>query len=55
MLCIFACNLRLICNIRAERIKEMTPRKTQRALHLATEKGSSAGLTVLPLQDLGFN
>ena len=33
----------------------MTPRKTQRALDLATEKGSSAWLTVLPLRDLGFN
>ena len=40
---------------RAERIKEMALRKTQRALDLATEKGSSAWLTVLPLQDLGFN
>ena len=40
---------------RAERIKEMTPRKTQRALDLATKKGSSAWLTVLPFQDLGFN
>ena len=40
---------------RTERIKEMAPRKTQRALDLATEKGSSAWLTVLPLQDLGFN
>ena len=40
---------------RAERIKEMALRKTQRALNLATEKGSSAWLTVLPLQDLGFN
>ena len=39
----------------AERIKEMAPRKTQRALDLASEKGSSAWLTVLPLQDLGFN
>ena len=39
----------------AERIKEMTPRKTHRALDLATEKGSSAWLTVPPLQDLGFN
>ena len=39
---------------RAERIKEMTPRKTKRALDLA-ERGSSAWLTVLPLQDLGFN
>ena len=40
---------------RAVRIKEMAPRKTQRALDLATEKGSSVWLTVLPLQDLGFN
>ena len=40
---------------RAERIKEMAPRKTQRALDLATEKGSSAWLTVLPLQGLGFD
>ena len=40
---------------RTERIKEMAPRKTQRGLDLATEKGSSAWLTVLPLQDLGFN
>ena len=40
---------------RAERIKEMAPRKTQQALDLAAEKGSSALLTVLPLQDLGFN
>ena len=37
---------------RAERIKEMAPRKTQRELDVATEKGSSAWL---PLQDLGFN
>ena len=35
----------------AERIKEMTPRTTQWALDLATEKGSSARLTALPLQD----
>ena len=40
---------------RAERIKEMAPRKTQRALDLATEKGSSAWLTVLLLQDLVFD
>ena len=33
----------------------MAPRKTQRVLELAAEKGSSAWLTVLPLQDLGFN
>ena len=40
---------------RAERIKEMAPRKTQRTLDLATEKGSSSWLTVLPLQGLGFD
>ena len=33
----------------------MAPRKTQRALDLAAEKGSSESLTVLPFQDLGFN
>ena len=33
----------------------MAPRKTQRALDLVTEKGSSAWLTMLPFQDLGFN
>ena len=33
----------------------MAPRKTQRALDLATKTGSSAWLTVLPFQDLGFN
>ena len=32
----------------------MAPRKTQRALDLVTEKGSSAWPTMLPLQDLGF-
>ena len=40
---------------RAESIKEMEPKKTQRASDLVTEKGSSAWLIVLPLQDLGFN
>ena len=40
---------------RAERTEEMVPRKTQRALDLATEKGSSAWFTVLSLQELGFN
>jgi len=38
-----------------KRIKEMAPQKTKRALDLATEKGSSAWLTVLPIQDLGLN
>ena len=33
----------------------MATKRTQRALNLAAEKGSSAWLTVLPPQDLGFN
>ena len=37
---------------RTERIKEMAPCKTKRALNLAAEKGSSTWLTVLPLKDL---
>ena len=40
---------------RTERIKEMAPCKTKRALNLAAEKGPLAWLTVLPLKDLGVN
>ena len=40
---------------RAEHIKEIALRKNQRTLDLAVEKGSSAWLTVLLVQDLGFN
>ena len=40
---------------RTDRFKETAPRKTQRALDLVAEKGSSVWLTVPPLQDLGFN
>ena len=40
---------------RAERLKEVAPQKTQRALDLATEKGSSMWLTSLPLKEMGFN
>ena len=39
---------------RKERIKEVAPQKTRRALDLATEKGSSMWLTVLPLQELNL-
>ena len=38
-----------------DNLKQIVPRKTQRALDLAQEKGSSLWLTVLPLQELGFN
>ena len=40
---------------RAERLKEAAPKKTQRALDLATEKGSSMWLTSLPLKEMGLN
>ena len=39
----------------AERIRESAPPKTKRVLDMATEKGSLMWLTVLPLQEMGFN
>ena len=39
----------------AENLKQIVPRKAKRALELAQEKGSSVWLTVLPLQERGFN
>ena len=40
---------------RVERLKEVAPQKTRRALGLATEKGLSMWLTSLPLKEMGFN
>ena len=40
---------------RVERLKEVAPLKTRRALDLTTEKGSSMWLTSLPLKEMGFN
>ena len=40
---------------RAEHIRGVAPQKVQQALDLAAEKGSSVGLTVLPLREMGFN
>ena len=40
---------------RAVHIRELTPQKVQQALDLATEKGSSVWLTVLPRHEMGFN
>ena len=39
----------------AENLKQIAPCKIKRALELAQEKGSSLWLTVLPLQEQGFN
>ena len=36
-------------------VRESLPQKTQRAIDLATEKGPSNWLTVLPLKDMGYN
>ena len=36
-------------------VRESLPQKTQRATDLATEKGASNWLTVLPLKDMGYN
>ena len=38
-----------------ENLKQIVPRKTQRVLELAQEKGFSLWLTVLPLQESGFD
>ena len=38
-----------------ENLRKIVPRKTQRAPELAQEKDSSLWLTVLPLQEKGFN
>ena len=40
---------------RVQSIKEMPPQKTQWVLELASGKGSLMWLTVLPLQNVGFN
>ncbi len=39
----------------AQEIREQLPGSLQRAMELASEKGSSIWLTALPLQDQGFN
>ena len=39
----------------AERIREIAPPKTKRAIDLASEKESSVWLTVLPLREMSFN
>ena len=43
------------CEERAERIRESAQPRIQRILDVASEKGSSVWLTVLPLKEQGFN
>ena len=42
-------------NVRFEQVHSCLPTKTKRAVELATEKGASNWLTVLPIKDQGFN
>ena len=38
-----------------EDVKNSLPQKTKRAVDLATEKGASSWLTVIPIKDMDFN
>ena len=40
---------------RLEQVKNSLPTKATRAVELATEKGSSNWLTVIPLEELDYN
>ena len=40
---------------RLKRVKTSLPTGTKRAVELATEKGASNWLTVIPIKDLNFN
>ena len=40
---------------RLEQVKNSLPTKDKQAVELATEKGSSSWLTVIPLKELGYN
>ena len=40
---------------RLEQVKNSLPTKSKRAVELATEKGSSNWLTVIPLKELDYN
>ena len=40
---------------RIEQVKTSLPTRTKRAVDLATEKGGSNRLTVIPIKDLNFN
>ena len=42
-------------NEKLEQVKNLLPTRTKRAIELATEKGASNWLTVIPIEDLNFN
>ena len=41
--------------MQSEQVRESLPSKTERAVELATEKGASNWLTVIPIKEMNFN
>ena len=41
--------------MQCEQVRESLPSKTKRAVELATEKGASNWLTVIPIKEMNFN
>ena len=41
--------------MQCEQLRESLPSKTERAVELATEKGASNWLTVIPIKEINFN
>ena len=44
-----------LLKMECEQVRECLPSKTERAVKLATEKGASNRLTVIPLKEMNFN
>ena len=44
-----------LLKMQCEQVRESLPSKTKRAVELATEKGVSNWLTVMPIKEMNFN
>ena len=44
-----------LLKMQCEQVRESLPSKTERAVELATEKGASNWLTVIPIEEMNFN
>ena len=44
-----------LLKMQCEQVKESLPNKTERAVELATEKGASNWLTMIPIKEMNFN
>ena len=44
-----------LLKLQCEQVRESLPSKTERAVELATEKGASNWLTVIPIKEMNFN